>query len=162
MKEIENLYYKYNKDVFRYLYSLTRDKNLSEDLLQETFIRTINSINSFKGNSSIKTWLFSIARHSLYDYYRKNKIELSIEDLLELPKIDFHSEYSYNNLNEIINKFISKQEKIKQNVFNMRIEGYSYNEIGEKLDITSGSARVIFFRIKNELKKKLEKEGYFG
>lgn len=162
MKEIEILYKKYSKDVFRYIFSLTKDKNLSEDILQETFLKAINSINSLKGNSNIKTWLFSIARYSLYDYYNKNKIELSIEDLLELPKVDFQNEYSYKILKEMIDNFIDNQDEKKQKVFNLRLEGYSYDEIGEKLKLTSGSARVIFFRLKNELKEKLEMEGYFG
>lgn len=162
MKEIEILYHKYNKDIFRYIYSITKDKNLSEDILQETFLRAINSINSFKGDSTIKTWLFSIARYSLYDYYRKNKIELSIEEILEIPKLKDESRESYNLLKYIIKEFLETQDKTKQCIFNMRIEGYSYNEIGEKLGLNSGSTRVIFFRMKNELKKKLEKEDYFG
>jgi len=70
MKNIEKIYKLYKDDIFKYLFSLTYDPNLSEDLLSETFIRAIKSIGRFKGDSSIKTWIFSIARYSWYDYLR--------------------------------------------------------------------------------------------
>lgn len=63
MEEIEKLYMDYKDDVYRYLVSLTKNPDLSEDLLSETFVSAISSISNFKGQSSVKTWLFSIARN---------------------------------------------------------------------------------------------------
>lgn len=72
--KIKDLYEQYQNDIYRYLISITHDKSLSEDLTSETFLAAIKSIASFKGNSSIKTWLFSIARYKWYEYLRKQKI----------------------------------------------------------------------------------------
>lgn len=63
MKQIEKLHILYKQDIYIYLLSLTHNPDLSEDLLSETFVRAITSIGNFKGQSSVKTWLFSIARN---------------------------------------------------------------------------------------------------
>lgn len=72
MLQIEKLYMQYGQDVYRYLLSLTRDPLLSEDLLSETFLAVITSLPSFQGESSVKTWLFSIARHKWLQQLRSN------------------------------------------------------------------------------------------
>ena len=73
MKQIEKLYLEYKQDVYNYLLSITHDPTLSEDLLSETFLKAIYSIGNFKGISSVKTWLFSIARHLWLQSLRRNK-----------------------------------------------------------------------------------------
>ena len=84
MKAIEEIYRLYKDDVYKYLISITRDPNLSEDLLSETFIRAIKSIARFRGESSIKTWLLSIARYTWYDQVRRDKKEVPLHDLISL------------------------------------------------------------------------------
>lgn len=60
---LKNIYEEYKQDVFKYLVSLTHDISLSEDLVSETFLGALKSLHKFKGQSTIKTWLFSIARN---------------------------------------------------------------------------------------------------
>ena len=69
---------------YQYLLSVTHNPSLSEDLLSETFVRAIYSIANFKKDSSVKTWLFSIARHVWLQNLRKNKLTVEYSDLLEL------------------------------------------------------------------------------
>jgi len=71
VKQIEKLYLEHKQNVYNYLLGLTHNPILSEDLLSETFVKAIYSIGNFKGNSSIKTWLFSIARHLWLQNLRK-------------------------------------------------------------------------------------------
>lgn len=162
MLSIKKLYEEYKQDIFIYLVSLTNDASLSEDLVSETFLSAIKSIHRFKGNSSIKTWLFSIARNKWYEYLRKEKSTISLDDLA----------YSYImgafNLEEkviqkdISNKILclldSEQSRTKDIVL-MRIEGYSYYEISKKYAISESSARVIDYRAKKKIKDILTKEG---
>ena len=63
MLGVEELYHRYRDDVFRYLCSLTHDPAWAEDLLSETFLQAIQSIDRFEARSGEKTWLFGIARH---------------------------------------------------------------------------------------------------
>ena len=71
--EAKNLFEQYYTDVYRYLYSLGRDASLSEDLASEVFLEVIRSIGSFRGESDVKTWLFSIARHRWMHHLRRQK-----------------------------------------------------------------------------------------
>ena len=159
MKQIEKLYLQYKQDVYAYLISITHNPTLSEDLLQETFLKAIYSISTFRGNSSIKTWFFSIARHLWLQNLRKEKPTMEYSDLLEIYVAD-SMENSFNTkraINRIYELLQTKDERT-QNIIHMRVEGYSFNEISEELGVSESSARVIDFRIKKWLKHTLEKE----
>lgn len=160
MKEIEKFYKEYKQDVYGYLLSLTNNPTLSEDLLQETFIKSISSISNFKGNSSVKTWLFGIARHLWLQSLRKEKSTLEYSDLLGLYVRDSIAEgVIAKEVADKINLLLSEKDERTQRVIHMRVEGISYKEISEKVGISENSARVIDFRIKRWLKSALEKEG---
>ena len=159
---IRKIYEEYKQDVFVYLVSLTNDTSISEDLVSETFLSAIKSIHKFKGESSIKTWLFSIARNKWYEYLRKEKSTTSLDDLA------YHYIVSESDLEEkAIHKDISNkivyllyQESVRtKDIVLMRIEGYSYLEISQKHGITESSARVIDYRAKKKIKDILIKEG---
>ena len=64
------------------------------------------------------------------------------------------------NLEQIIKTLLDRESETTKKVVQMRLNGYSYFEISEKLHISESSARVIFFRVKTKLKKYLEKEGF--
>lgn len=66
----EEMYDRYHRDLFQFIFYMVKDKQVSEDLIQEVYIKVLKSYDSFKGESSEKTWLFSIARHVTYDYFR--------------------------------------------------------------------------------------------
>jgi len=161
MKEIENLYLKYKQDIYQYLLSITHNPSLSEDLLSETFVRVIYSIANFKGDSSVKTWLFSIARHVWLQNLRKDKPTVEYSDLLELYVADSTVDIIVTKQleNRIIELLNTKDEKIKS-VIGMRINGISYSEISEMISISENAARVIDFRTKNWIKSILKKEGF--
>lgn len=160
---IKDLYEKYKQDVFIYLLSITHNKALSEDLVSETFLSAIKSLPNFKGKSDIKTWLFSIARHKWYEYLRKEKSTTSLEFFIQqyiqedssIERSSYHNEVS----NRILD-LLDKEDKRTKDIVMMRVEGYSFYEIGNKFKISEGSARVIDFRIKKKLREILIKEGF--
>lgn len=69
----------YTNELFSWAYYKTSDKKIAEDLVQDTFLVAIESFEKFKGNSSPKTWLFSILNHKIVDFYRKPPREISFE-----------------------------------------------------------------------------------
>ena len=161
-KLLEELFSKYHKEVYIYIYSLCHDASLSEDLTSDVFVEVIKSIGSFKGNSDIKTWIFSIARHKWFHYLRKKQRSVETELITEfLPSTDKTPDEIILNKQIIERIHIllnSESEKVK-NIVLMRMEGYSFYEISIKFGISESSARVIDFRAKNKIKKILEKEG---
>lgn len=69
----EEIYEKYHRDIFQFLFYLVRDRHKAEDLTQEVYIRVIKSIDRFEHRSSLKTWILSIARNVAIDHFRKEK-----------------------------------------------------------------------------------------
>jgi len=160
MKQIEKLYLRYKQDLYNYLLSITHDPTLSEDLLSETFVKAIYSIGNFKGNSSIKTWLFSIARHLWLQNLRKNKSIVEYSDLLELYVMDTTIDIIITKqINDRICELLKTKNEQTQKIIIMRINGISYCEISEVIGISENSARVIDFRTKKWLKTVLKEEG---
>jgi len=68
---LEKLVSQYTEDLFRWAIHKTSSTTIAEDLVQETFLAAAEKIGSFKGDSSPKTWLFSILNHKIIDHYRK-------------------------------------------------------------------------------------------
>lgn len=160
MKEIEEIYRLYKDDILKYLISLTYDPSLSQDLLSETFVRAIKSIGKFKGDSSIKTWLFSIARYTWYDYVRKDKKEIPLHDLIYLHiSEDMEKKAVNREVAKRILELLNDEKERNQDVLIMRVNGYSFYEIGLKHNISESSARVINHRVKNKIRNILEMEG---
>lgn len=163
--DFEKIYEMYKQDVFNYLYSLTGAHDVAEELLAETFFRAFIGLYAFRGESSVKTWLFSIARHIFYQYLKKNRQAIPTEDetLAMLctksgmiqPDIGESS-----TLSELITQLLGKKDERSRSVFALRLEGYSFKEIGEKVGISENSARVLEYRTRLYLQKELRKEGY--
>ena len=163
MDSVELLYETYRLDVFRYLVGLTRDPDLAEDLLSETFVTALTALDGFRGDGSVKSWLLTIARNKWKDHLRKRS-PVSDVDLTELYIADPSPGPEKRAMDKETAKrameLLKLEEPRTQTVVKMRIEGYSYFEIGQKLNIREGSARVIDFRAKNRLRERLMKEGY--
>ena len=159
---LEELFSKYYKDVYTYLYSLSRDASLSEDLAQEVFLEVVKSIAAFRGESDIKTWLFSIARHKWYSYLRKNRQQAKTEDLSEFIESNEKTPEERCQDEEVVGRIyalLDQEPERTRSIVAMRLEGYSFFEIGMKHGISENSARVIDFRAKTKIRQILKKEG---
>ena len=160
---LEELFRTYHNDVYRYLYSLSHDASLSEDLASEVFLKVVKSIGTFRGEADIKTWLFSIARHEWYDYLRKKNRQIRIEAMTEFfESMDLGPEAQYHRQEIIrrIYRLLEQEPERTRNIVLMRLDGYSFYEISQKYGISESSARVIDFRTKDKLRKILKKEGF--
>ncbi|MDN3669041.1 sigma-70 family RNA polymerase sigma factor [Echinicola jeungdonensis] len=71
-KIFENWVNEYENELYSWAFYKTSEREVSEDLVQDTFLSAYRSYNSFKGNSSPKTWLFKILNNKIIDYYRKS------------------------------------------------------------------------------------------
>ena len=65
---MEEIYKEYSKYVFNYLLSFTNNVEIAEELMQETFYSAIKNIHKFRNDSSLKTWLYRIAKNKWIDY----------------------------------------------------------------------------------------------
>lgn len=167
MTALDELFSEYYKDIFRYLYSLCRDTSLSEDLASEVFLEAVKSITTFRAESDAKTWLFSIARHRWFKYLQKKKRTIQAVGIYELADLEQFGAKSVEEtvinreLAERVYSIIEAESERVKNVAFMRIDGYSFYEIGKALGISENSARVIFFRLREKICKKLKEEGLY-
>ena len=157
MQNIEKVYEEYFETVKRYLFCLTHDNDIAEEITQETFYRAVKRINTFKGECKISVWLCQIAKNIWYNELKKNKKRE------EIIKKNFNFETIENQLENIIisedskleiYRKIQKLDEKTRNVMYLRITGeLSFKEIGVILGKTENWARVTFYRGKEKLKE---------
>lgn len=162
-KLLETLFHTYYNDLYRYLFSLTRDAALAEDLTGEVFLEVLTSLAGFRGQSDIRTWLFTIARRRWIAHLRKRKRSPETEALsllLESPLPGPEEQALSDELAERLAQLLDREPPRTQSILRQRLEGWSFYEIAHAHGISENSARVIFFRARQRLKEALEKEGY--
>ena len=158
---MEELYKKYSTLIYHYLYGLTNDSEISEELMQETFCSALKTINRFKGECKISVWLCQIAKNKWKDYLtKKHKVNtIAIDNIDELYYLDTNLD-DISEKEELINlyKQIHKLEENTREVFYLRIKAnLTMKDIGDILGKTEEWARVTFYRGKIKLKGELLK-----
>lgn len=161
---MEEIYEKYSTLIYHYLYGLTHDVELSEELMQETFYSAFKGIHKFKGDSKISKWLYEIAKNKWKDYLRKNskRKSISLNDEGMLENLVFEEDFveRLNTKSELISlyKLIHKLDEDVRELFYLRVNGnLSFKEIGKIIGKSEEWARVNFYRGKLKLKEELLK-----
>jgi len=160
---MEDIYKEYAKVIYNYIVSITNDVEVAEELLQETFYSAVKNVEKFRGDSSVKTWLYTIAKHKCIDYYKKFKKakEIKIEDYDEIFLCNYSVEENYIHKEFLFKacKEIHKlDEKTKEVVYLRMGTNFSFKEIGEIIGKSEEYARMIFYRAKNKLKEVFKDE----
>lgn len=158
MQNMDELYKEYFQTVFKYLFCLTHDVDLSEELTQETFYQAIKSYDSFRGDCKVSVWLCQISKHLWYKELNKRKRNASeslddISDKLEANEQVESLVMIKESKVELFQKLQSPDEKTRE-VMYLRLTGeLSFKEIGEILNKNETWARVTFYRAKQKLAK---------
>ena len=158
MENIDEIYKKYANLIKNYIFTITGDKSLSEEIMQETFIVAINQINKFRGDCKIYVWLLSIAKKILYKETKKNNLInlLHIDDLEITDNKDIEAEFIKKDNKFKLYESIQKLDANTREVMYLRLTGdFSFKEIGKILNKSENWARVIFFRGKKKLEEDL-------
>ena len=79
-RALEEVHARYSREIFRYLLTLTSDYQAAEEILQDTLVAVWRGAGTFEERSSVKTWLFGIARRQAHNVLRKRKLPTSEED----------------------------------------------------------------------------------
>lgn len=161
---MEEIYKNYSQKIYKYLYGLTNDTELAQELMQETFYSAIKSINKFEGNCKISVWLYEIAKNKWKNYLRENSKRRAVffNDSKKVEKVAFEDELleQLNSKNEVLDlyKAIHNLDEDVRELFYLRIKGdLSFKEIAEITGKSEEWARVTFYRGKLKLKEELLK-----
>lgn len=143
----------------RYAASLGGRQDVDE-LVQDTFVRAFGSLDQFRGESSLRTWLFTILRRLLIDRRRAEKRHPEEE-----PLPDALPEGGYGALDHMVaaetstrvQSAVDRLTRMQREVFQLRVsEGLSYREIAELVGSTEGAARVHYHNALRALKETLD------
>lgn len=132
------------------------DRDEAQDILQEGFIKMFNNVHKYRGDGNLEGWIRRIMVHTAISRYRKLKPMVLVEDMAEEGAISSASQNANNlEVNDLM-KLIQQLPQAYRSVFNMyAVEGYSHQEIGNKLGITELLSRTTLYRARNILKEKL-------
>ena len=157
MQDMEKIYEEYFETVNKYLFCLTHNNDISEELTQETFYKAVKKIDTYKGECKMSVWLCQIAKNLWYDQCRKNKkfVDTKEADLLNVQALNTLEEQVISNDEKIsLYKKMQHLDEKTREVMYLRITGeLSFKEIGIILNKTENWARVTFYRGKNPLKE---------
>lgn len=154
MESMDEIYKKYANLIKNYIFSITGNKDLSEEIMQETFVVAINQINNFRGDCEISVWLCSIAKKILYKITKKNN-SVNMVPIYELELADnkrIEDEYIKKNDKLKLYEALQQLDANTREVMYLRLTGdLTFKEIGKTLSKSENWARVTFFRGKQKL-----------
>ena len=161
-REFEELYRENFDLVYRYALGLTRDVHAAEELTQETFFKALQTIDGFRGECGLKTWLCGIAKNKFISQQRQKKPE----PLEELPEIEAHGESPESaalrrDESMRLHRLLHELPEPYKEVFSLRVFGQlGFREIGQLFGKTENWACVTFHRAKAKINanRKAEEE----
>ncbi len=155
MEDMEALYRRHAKTVYKYLLSLCRDGDLAEELTQETFYQAIRSIGRYDGGCKISVWLCQIAKHLWYQRLRKQQnAPLPLDEAEEpaVPSAEDSALVRQDQL-DLLRQIHALPSEPREVLYLRAFGGLSFREIGDVMGRTENWARVTFYRGKEKLKK---------
>ena len=156
-EEFEKIYELYFRDVYYFVLSLSKNPHIAEDITSETFLKAIKAIDKFRGDSSLKSWLFQIGKNEYFTYLRKNKNMDPVESLDIMDNQLLEKDIISKNQVENINRIISSLDEPYSEVFILRHYGeFTFKEIGKIFAKTDYWACVTYHRSRMKLQKDLE------
>lgn len=157
MTQLEDIYNTYFKDVFLYVYSLSGDKHIAEDITSETFMKALTSLDSFRGDSDIRVWLCQIAKNSYYSFLRKKKSYVDLESLPEpANEENVEQEIITSEASMKVHEIIQNLKDPYKKVFTLRVFGeLSFKQIGNLFAKSDNWACVTYHRAREKIKARL-------
>ncbi|HUP90575.1 MAG TPA: sigma-70 family RNA polymerase sigma factor [Longimicrobiales bacterium] len=164
---------RYQRPVFSLIFRLVRDREKSEDLAQETFIKVLNAIERYDPSYKFSSWIFKIAHNTSLDHLRKKEpmtlsldgsphaqtdSEIEASQLQALSTEETPEDYaSSRELGGHLEVAIAKlRPEYRTAVILCHVEGRPYEEIAEIMEVPLGTVKTYIHRARNELKQHLE------
>ncbi len=146
-------------DLYRYAYWLCRDKDMAEDLVQETFTRAWRAIDTLRDQNAAKYWLITILRREHARMYERQQPEFAEVDMdtLESSQTDFDTSIEAHLLRLSLHKL--PKEYLEPLILQV-LWGYNCDEIASILELSKSAVMTRLFRAKQKLRELLEQDNY--
>lgn len=157
---LDELYCRYRMPLFRYLLQLTPDRRLAEELLQDTLVAVWRSARSFAGKSSVRTWLFGIARRQAHNTLRRRGLPLvdlaRLDNILATepdPETEVLHRMAHRDLLAALNRLSPLHREV---LFLTFVEEQSYRETADVLGVPIGTVKSRLSHARQALRALLE------
>lgn len=156
----------HSKVLYSFAYKLTKNKEDTQDLVQDTILKAILKESNFKKGTNLKAWLCKMMYRLFLDRINNtkniyNKNRYSFEEIFAIVNYETAENLAFSNLSiEYINQLISELSYKPKECFILRSKGFKYNDIAQRLNMPLGSVKSNLAAAKKELKNKLNKQGY--
>ncbi len=151
------LFERHSGALFNFFLRLTGGKQLSEDLVQEVFVRMLKYRHTYRDNGSFTTWMYKIARHVRFDELRKRKLEIALEEDEEFPPVSslpapgdqIERDQEVRRLRGALMRISADKREV---LILSRFRLMKYEEIAELLGCEVGAVKVRVYRAIRELR----------
>ena len=157
-EKLEVLVDKYQISLLKVCFTFLHDRSLAEDAVQETFIKVYQSLDSFRGYSSEKTWIFRIAMNTCRDMLRTRWFRF-VDRRIDLSQLPEQSVPTENGDKEIMESVMALPVKLREVILLCSLEGMTTYEASESLGITQQAVSSRLKRAKEKLRKELKEKG---
>ena len=159
MSAIDEIYRSYSVPALRTAYLITSERHTAEDVLQDTFIQCIKSINSLKNNSSFKPWFYKILIRNAYKAVKAQKNIILSEKIYDKADTAVYDKYQ-SETNVLLNCINALKPKLRSTVILFYYNELSIKEISKIMQCPQGTVKSRLNTAKKELKKIMEKERF--
>ncbi len=147
-----------HSDLFRYAYWLTHDKQVAEDLVQETFLRAWRALDSLKDEKAAKSWLITILRRENARRFERKRFEMG-----EYEESSITDTQSRSTEQEIENHWLREKiaqmpEEYREPLVLQVVGGFSGEEIASILNLNKNTVMTRLFRARNQLKEAVDEK----
>lgn len=161
--EFEQIYSTYFKSVYRYVWKLSGDEQIAEEITSETFLKVLKSIGDFRGECDMRVWICQIAKNTYYSYLKKKRKTVSIDETelqnITDPKAFIEERIGIQDEAERIRKILHTISDPYKEVFMWRVFGeLSFKEIGELYGKTDNWACVTYHRARKMMQDRMEEK----
>lgn len=153
----EDVYQLFFKDVYLFVFSISKDRQIAEDITQETFFRALKEIKHFRGDCSVKSWLCQIAKN-LYISQMRKKGTISLDELdivpIQVSCTNIERDYIQKENMLSIYKVLHLLNEPYKEIFLLRTLGeLSFKEIADIFHKTESWARVTYHRARLKIQE---------
>lgn len=140
--------------LYNFAFKFMRNEDDAQDIVQDVFEKLW--INRRKVDKlKAKSWMFTTAHNAMINFIHRSKRSVAME-LHELPET-IMQEVNIFESNEVVQRAVAILPPVQRSIMLLRdLEGYSYQEIGEMLNITDSQVKVYLFRARKKIKKQLK------
>ena len=159
MEKFEDIYEKYYRKLYLFLFKMSGDSSLSEELTQDTLYKAFLHIDQYEGRSSLYTWLYTITKNDWLAELRRKKELAEPQDGLEMDSgVNVEHEVLDRHMADLMRKEIMHLPEPYVSVCTMRIYAeLTYREIAAEFHKSESWAKMTYFRGKTMLMERMEK-----